>query len=113
MKKRLRKKLHLGEFQVLGFEVTGALAESVEDAGLDGLLDDLIDFVESRDLVCGSALSPRDRSINMFVERSPRSCTNEDRDALGAWFRRRPEVASIDVRPLSDTWYPDGPRRRS
>ena len=113
MKKRLRKKLRLREFQALGFGVTGTLAESVDDARLDRLLDEIIEFVESRGLVCGGGLSPRERSLSFFVERSPRTCTEEDRDAAGAWFRARPEVASVDVHPLSDAWYPDGPRRRS
>ena len=39
-RKRLQKKLGRGEFQIRDVEPTGALAELVEDARLDGLLED-------------------------------------------------------------------------
>ena len=112
MKKRLRKKLHLGEFQALCFRATARLAERAEDTRLDGLLVDFVEFIESRDLLCGGGVNPRERSFSMYVEHGPKSCTDEDREAVGAWLRARPDLIGVEVHPLEDGFYPDGPRKR-
>ncbi len=54
MRRRQRKKLHLAEFIALGFYVTGTLRSG---AYSDQLLDDWIDFVESRGLRCGGSFA--------------------------------------------------------
>lgn len=114
MRKRLRKKLHLAEFQSLGFLVSGRLCEPIDGARIDRLLDDFIGFIESRGLVCGGGFGgPREPSVSFYVERLPRNCTDDDREAVGTWLRARPEMASVDVAALEDAWYPDGLQRRS
>ena len=109
MRKRLRKKLHIGEFKVLGFRVTGALAEDADPS--DNLLNDLVDFVEARGLQFGGSIGSA--KIYIYVEHDTGSCTDKDREAVGAWLGRRPEVTVVHMHPLEDAWYPDGPRRRS
>ena len=70
MKKRLRKKRHLAEFQALGFYVTGTLDDALDDAKADRLLDDWIEFIESRGLVCGGGFGPfdaRPRGLSFYL----------------------------------------------
>jgi hypothetical protein len=48
MRRRLRKKKHLGEFIELGFLVRVELVPAVDHPGFDALLDRWIDAVEAR-----------------------------------------------------------------
>ena len=79
-KKRLRKKLFLGEFAVYGFEFDCTVNASSEDE-MDKLLDQIIDLAVSRELhVAGGGCS---NHFGMFVcsEYDYGSATEEDREA--------------------------------
>lgn len=41
------------------------------------------------------------------AKRSPGFATEDDLEAVRAWFDRLPEVEWFDVGPLSDAWYGD------
>ena len=112
MRKRLRKKLHVGEFQVFGFRITGMLAESVDHGRANRLFDEWIEFIESRGLFCGGSIDQRGGRFSQYVDRSPHTCTDADRNAVRAWLNARSEIATADVHALEDVWYLDEPRRR-
>ena len=42
MKKRLRKKLHKGEFKEIGFPINCAFKEGLDEADFDKFIDDFI-----------------------------------------------------------------------
>lgn len=111
MKKRLRKKLHLAEYRALGFRVEGVLIDSLDAEGSDRMFDDWINFIEARGITCGGGMSLTPPQLSMYVERFPRSCTDEDREAACTWLRARAEVVSVDAGALEDVYYPDGHRR--
>jgi uncharacterized protein YggL (DUF469 family) len=50
VKKRLRKKKHLGEFKELGFEVRGDLSSGFSRDHIEAFVDRLIAVVEARSL---------------------------------------------------------------
>ncbi len=53
--RRLRKKLHLGEFQQLGFEISITLKPNLEIDDLDHFLDEFIlDTIEKKESLHGS-----------------------------------------------------------
>jgi len=52
MKRRLRKKKHLGEFAVYGCEI---VIHRSQEIGFDFFLDDLITIVESQNCSCGGS----------------------------------------------------------
>ncbi len=103
MKKRLRKKLHVGEFQEMGFEVRFTLARRLTEPELDGFWDAFIDAIEGKGLACGGAVGPR---WDLFVVRAGRaSATEEDRQAVMSWLGSHREVSEPYVGQLVDAWY--------
>lgn len=107
MKKRLRKKKHIGEFQQLGFNVKFDLDVVWSNKGdqlwMDFLLDEIIDLAESRKLLIGGGLCPKGSSF--YVTSEKRSATDEDREALREWLSDVDGVENVQVFELSDAWY--------
>jgi uncharacterized protein YggL (DUF469 family) len=66
VKKRLRKKKHLGEFKVLGFKVRGDLRPGLSGNDIEAFVDRLIDVVEARSLAFGGGAG-RDDKLDGFV----------------------------------------------
>jgi uncharacterized protein YggL (DUF469 family) len=100
MKKRLRKKLRLREFQQLGFYVDFKLNIPFTDEVEFVFWDKLVAFVEARDLEIGGSMS------SFYTTRTGRStATDADREALAAWLHQQPEVSAVQVWPLDDFWY--------
>ncbi|MFO1253882.1 MAG: YggL family protein [Inhella sp.] len=99
--RRQRKKLRIGEFQELGFDIRVTLAQALDDGAEARLIDALLsELIEPRRLCFGGGVRAG------FITTLDRgSATEADREALAAWFRARPEVASIEVSPLQDAWH--------
>ena len=57
LNRRQRKKLHVGEFQELVFEVRVQFRQLMDDAAHDAFLDGFIELIESRQLAVGGMLS--------------------------------------------------------
>lgn len=99
---RLRKKLHIGEFQQMGFEFEATINESFSSEQIERAVDAfLVELVEPRNLGMGGWLNGA-----YFQKMGGTSATEEDREAVRAWLEARPEVAAVRVSPLSDAWYP-------
>ena len=99
--RRLRKKLRMGEFQELGFEVEVKLAAFVtpddEDSFIDAFLSEII---EPRSLIFGGGVN------SGFVTHGGRaSATEDDRESVRCWLLSRPEVESVAIGPLIDAWH--------
>ncbi len=107
LNRRQRKKHHLGEFQEFVFEIAIAFKQAMDEAQHDRFLDDLIDFIESRDmLVAGLGgrypISDTDGVIQASDRPSP---SDEDRSAVRDWLLARPEVHAVTIGDLRDAWY--------
>lgn len=103
MRKRLRKKLRLGEFRECGFEVSFRLADGLPDSHLDRFWDSFIgDAIEAHGLMCGGGCG---RVWDVFVTRpGRRSATEDDRRDITAWLQRHPDVIEARIGPLIDAW---------
>ena len=104
---RQRKKLRVGEFQELVFEVRVQFHQSMGDAAYDAFLDGFIDLIESRQLAVGGMggqvpLLETDGVVSAWGRGSP---TEEDRAAIVEWLRQRRDVASADAGEFVDGWY--------
>lgn len=104
MKKRLRKKLRLGEFREFGFEISFRLSDELDQPGLDRFWDSFIgEAIEARGLMCGGACG---RAWNVFVTRTGRrSATEEDRRDLIGWLEQHSNVSDARIGPLIDAWH--------
>lgn len=101
---RLNKKLYVGAYAVLGFEVSFQLANLDEDT-FDTFFKDLVEFVESRSLILGGAGGTQ--SFVMYVSSYGRytSTTEQDRGAFEEWLGQREFITESNVEALSDAYY--------
>ena len=104
MKKRLRKKLHRGEFQELGFEVRVRFDADLSEEAWFAFWDRMVDFVEARGLTFGGGGTLPNGGA--FVDRPGRaSATEEDRAALREWLQEQPEVEEAVLGDLVDAYH--------
>ena len=104
--RRLRKKLFLGEFAVLGFAATGQCAEGAGQI-TDKFIDDFIALIESRNLLIGGGFDKN--TFDVFICPAARyaSATQEDRIAVEHWLAAQGFMQQIEVGPLVDAYYGD------
>ena len=107
LNQRQRKKLCVGEFQEMGFQVQITFAPPLDDANYEALLSDFIDFAAAKSLAFGGMGGPLPLAETFcVVHKAERgSCTEEDRQAIAAWLSARSEVASANAGELLDVWH--------
>ncbi|SHI30457.1 hypothetical protein SAMN02745146_0455 [Hymenobacter daecheongensis DSM 21074] len=101
MKKRLRKKKYIGEFQEFGWYVTLVL-KSDDAQTKEALLDALLEQMDVLDLMMGGSL------VSFFAQpviRLTKEQTQERQQQLQQWLTQRPEVAQATSSALTDAWY--------
>ena len=99
--RRLRKKLHIGEFQEWGFEFAADLHSPLTPDEEESLMDRVLaEIIEKRSLGLGGGIT------GGFIAAWGRgSATDEDREAVQQWMSARPEWKAVRVGPLIDAWY--------
>lgn len=103
MKKRLRKKLRLREFQDFVFHVRFDLAIPNMDAVNPVFIDKLLPYVEGNGLIINGAIN------DFYVQPEyRRSATEADRQLLLEWLAQQPEIVNAEVGSLVDAWYGPG-----
>ncbi|MGH6648312.1 YggL family protein [Aquabacterium sp.] len=96
--RRLRKKLHVGEFQQLGFLFEAELTKNADDEALvDSFLSEVI---ATRNLSFGGWATG-----GAIDKLGRQSVTEDDRSAVLAWLAARTEVISLSATGLVDMWY--------
>ena len=103
-KRRLRKKLYLGEFAVFGFELSGNLNLETED-DYDSWLDQFIEFIENRNLCMGGHGDAKSFSAFICSTRRYRSVLDEDREAVRSWLDSSGTTSDVVVGQLVDAYY--------
>ena len=120
MKRRLRKKLHLGEFDHQGFEISCRFEPPLDDAAGDAIMNEFIRFAESYDFAIGGGVSSS--SMLFFVtrvrrtsRRCPKSfdgfwwvdetCMISDLALVEAWWSMFEKVVDLKVGPLQSCWH--------
>jgi uncharacterized protein YggL (DUF469 family) len=103
MKRRLRKKLHKGEFRQLGFNLQfDYTGDTNIDKIFDAFLDDFIGAVEGFGMYVGGGGHSH---FDYFVYCDKKSVTPEQRQALIDWLTIRPDVTNVIADELRDAWY--------
>lgn len=101
---RLNKKLYVGEYAVLGFEVSFKFTQ-IDEQTFDTFFTDIIEFVESRNLIMGGAGGTQDFVIYMSSYERYSSATEQDRSEFEQWLGRCEFIIDSNVAPLSDAYY--------
>jgi uncharacterized protein len=98
--RRLRKKLHIGEFKEEGFEINFSFkAGLAHEEQLDVLMKFITEAIEARKLLFGGG-------ENGFVTKAGRgSTTEEDRQAVSSWLSSCTSIEKVSVSENEDAWY--------
>lgn len=101
--RRLRKKLHIEEFQELGFSVAWRFAEGVAVEDIDGTLDAFIDeVIEPNGLAFdGSGYLQWEGLICL---QKIGHCTDAHREQVKNWLEAR-KLTEVKVSDLFDFWW--------
>lgn len=100
MRKRLRKKKHVGEFQIFGVEIAATL-KSAED--FDSFLDDFIcDPVEANDTAFGGGGGGTE--FSGFLELGRHDVYSSNLDKVANWLAADSRVESYTVGKCVDAW---------
>lgn len=102
--RRQRKKLRLGEFQEMGFDVTAKCTKELAPSERQQFVDRLIDAVVERGLLFGGGFNDFLKGF-VVVATLYGSVTDEQRESLKAWLESCPELTNVQVGPLKDAWY--------
>ena len=105
MNKRLRKKLHKGEFRELGFNLefdyTGDYRADEEK--FFQFFDRYDEFLGVMNIECIGGIGDH---FNGFVSHIGRgTVTEEQRQSVIDWLGKQPEATNITAGPLCDAWY--------
>lgn len=102
--RRLRKKLHVGEFQELGFTLTFTI--DLQQKSFDDSLDGWIDYVESQGWCFYGGGDVTSNEIEGFLcQYDGGSLTESDRELVACQRATQPWVTAHRLAPLSDLWY--------
>ena len=104
LNRRQRKKLRVGEFQELVFEVGIRFGQPMEGPRLDAFVDGFIDLVESRRLAAGGGGGGLEAQWVVSTWNRG-SATEDDRRAVLDWLLPHPEVVDAKAGALIDGWY--------
>jgi len=103
LKRRLRKKFHVGEFQELGFEIFVNLKSDLSEIKIYKFLDDFIDVIEVNKLLFGGGGK---ENWEGFITSAKKygSPTVEDREKIKIWLAKREEVIGCKTGDFLDAW---------
>ncbi|OWW20199.1 50S ribosome-binding protein YggL [Noviherbaspirillum denitrificans] len=101
---RQRKKLKLGEFQELGFDVTAKLTKELSQEERTAFIDALIAAIDDMGLLFGGGFNGGFEGF-VVVDALRGSVSKEQRNAFKTWLESRAELKDVVVGPLKDAWY--------
>ena len=104
--RRLRKKLYVDEFKVLGFAFFCHL-HLKQEADCDQIIDDFLSFIEERGLVMGGGADLTSFDGFIVPERRYDSASEEDRLAVEQWLTEHSGCSDVEVGPLVDANQPE------
>lgn len=100
MKKRIRKKLHLGEFAVYGFDFKVTLDTGDDIEAYNATADAIVDIIDRNGWLCGGAIE------DMFIcEEKCNSGIEDMKESFVEEVKALPHVVSAEASDMLDAWY--------
>jgi uncharacterized protein YggL (DUF469 family) len=111
MKRRIRKKKHLGEFRQFGFSLACRFHASVSPEQFDRFVDEfIIEAIEAGGLAFGGGGDPA-RKWSGIVCRAHRydSITEKEQERVRDWLRGQEILAAVEISKPWDVWHGSDP----
>ena len=102
MNKRLRKKLHKGEFRQYGFEFSVEFDPPLGEEEFSSFFDWLLDMLDSNGLEMGGGGDTK--GISGGVAKYKGSVTPEEIEIVRNWLTGSSEVKNVSIGELMDMW---------
>ncbi|MDA0127839.1 50S ribosome-binding protein YggL [Vibrio sp. MarTm2] len=102
-KRRILKKLYLGEFAMLGFEISCETTITDFDS-YDAFVDDFIDYIDSLGLCFGGGGLEHFEGF-LCAQKRYIDATEEQKAQVIAWLKARGEVKAVESSELLDANY--------
>ena len=103
MKKRLRKKLHIGEYQEFGFMVSCSFISDLSAEQFDNFMDAFIqEAIESNGLSFGGGGDKQEWKGFVTLEHRG-SATEKHKTQVAKWLESNPQVIDFKVGGLIDS----------
>ena len=98
--KRLQKKLHLGKFQELGFNLKIHFKPEVTEEQKDTFFDKFIEeCIEANNLILGGSYE------ESFICKEKGSCVLDDRCNVSLYLSKYTDILEAEVSNFIDAWY--------
>lgn len=104
LKRRLRKKFHIGEFQELGFEIYVESKSNLSETDFDKFYDEFIEKIEENKLSFGGG-GPKVWQGFVTSPIKHQSPTDQQRENIKNFLESLPDIAKCEVGKLKDAWY--------
>jgi uncharacterized protein YggL (DUF469 family) len=102
--KRLRKKLHVGEFTEYGFNINFELNKPVTDEEIDDFLDTFLDdVIEKNGLIYGGGFGVTFDGFVILEKRG--SPTEEHRQLIKTWLESKKEIRIFHIGEFVNAWH--------
>ncbi len=105
MKKRLRKKLHKGEFQEFGFEILIHFQQTITFEKKEIFFDDFIELIEELNLLFGGGGSKL--KMEGFITAEKGSVTNLHENKISSWLESKSDIIESFKIEKKDAWNGD------
>ena len=105
--KRLRKKLHVDEFQEFGFLISFMLPENIAREIQDSFFDQFIaEAIENNGLIFGGSIGGGDSGgfVTALNRQGKGGITEEHRALVRSWLAAQPLVSNIQIGEFIDAW---------
>jgi len=111
MKKRIRKKKHVGEFRESGFELVFQFEPMLTAEQGNQLLDDFLEnAIEANDLYFGGGGRDGRWSGVAYASGPPGTTTSaKQRSSVLAWLEPHPQVIAVQASDFFDLWHDELP----
>ncbi len=107
LKRRLRKKYHVGEFQEFGFEIFVTFRLNLSETDSDQLYDEFIVEIEANKLLFGGGGGLGSMQGFVTASKNYQSPNIEQREKIKNWLENHREIAGCKVGNFKDAWYDD------
>ena len=104
LKRRLRKKNHLGEFQEFGFEVLIKFNSNLDEKEFTRFLDEFIEEIEKQKLLLGGSGNEDDWEGFITSAKKFASPTADQKEFIKKWLESRSYIETVELSDFKDAW---------